>query len=329
MVIIRKIKLMAVLIIMFCAPVYAGFWDGLGGFLMDIGVGSAVPADLKQAYILKKQYDELGTIKSDLSRSTEEMENIRRESEESNEILRELQRFIDNPDRIYKLATNQRYREEYLLSFTYRDLDGNENPALKNIVKKLYQTGSIDLFDLEKLYRLYTLDEEEQLIRRLQDVGVSRETILSIAGQQRKNRERKDALKRKLEEKIKMDIRIAELEKEIELYTEKYNEESCSKQKTEYKQMLLSLELNLQTCRARLMSKELATEKDVTDIKQSNVDINIQAYHAELTQRRKALAKQDIAAIDKYYEDRKGTSGIKMGRFTRFISRYFIKLGNQ
>ena len=317
--ILRKHSLFILLIMILCLPAQADFMDWLGG-----KITGWMPVELKDASVLREQYAELTDIKEQSKLSKEELQKVQATTKESNLYLRELQKFIDNPDKIYRLATDQRYRDEYLLSFSYKDLEGNENPALKNIVQKLYRDQDISVIDLEKLCRLETLDEEDQLIRELQDSGVAKDTIVAIVRRQRENRERKEKLKLELIEKAKVDTHLVELESDLATYEGKYNNETNQKLKTDYKALAIGIENNLHSTKQEQARLTLAIDGKIKTIKETSVELNIRGYQAALKQKRATVAKVDMQNMDSYYSRQQGTSGAKMGRFMRFMKRYFI-----
>ena len=314
--ILRKHSLLLLLICLFCLPVHADLFDWLGG-----KITGWMPVELKDGAVLKQQYDELTVIKEQSKLSKEELQKVQASAQESNKYLKELQKFIDNPDKIYRLATDARYRDEYLLSFSYRDLDGNENPAARTIVQKLYRDQDISLRDLEKLCRLETLDEEDQLIRQLQDSGVSKQTIVAIVRSQRENRERKEKLKLELVEKTKVDTHLVELESDLSTYENKYNQETNQKLKTDYKALAIGIENNLHSAKQEQARLGKSIDDKVKNIRATSVDLNIKGYNAALKAKQ---AKQSQVVINSYYLNRSGTSGSRMSRFNRFIERYFI-----
>ena len=301
---------------MLCLPVHADIFDWITGKL---GSGF-LPVELKDGAVLKQQYDELTDIKEQSKLSKEELQKVQANSQESNKYLKELQTFINNPDKIYKLATDARYRDQYLLAFSYKDLDGTENPAIKNIVQKLYRDQDITITDVEKLCRLETMDEEDQLIRSLQDSGVPKSTIVAIVRRQRENRDRKAQVQQNLVEKAKLDTHLVELESDLATYEDKYNQEPDQKLKTDYKTIAIGLENNLHSARLERDNLAKAIELKVNTIRQTSVQLNVTGYAAALKSKR---AKQDQVVINSYYLNRSGTSASRLDRFMRFIHRYF------
>jgi hypothetical protein len=272
---------------------------------------------------LLSQYEDMENIQKKANNDLAVLKDSNKKQEsDTNKILAELERFIKSPDDAYRLLYNSSYREKYLLSYLYKDAKGSDIPEVKRVIQKLYRGEDLTLNDVDKLYALYTLDEEEKLIKRLKDQGVDEDSIIRAVQRQRRLKSRREALAKKTY--MRQDYTVLS-----GVMTKKRDELLSQIQTTTdaHEKALLSAELdktneNLQKYRAASIIFDQEIEQELATIKSEQLDMLLEAYQSEVALAVEKKKEEEKRMLEQEYKASSEGADKKMGRFVAFVRRW-------
>ena len=321
-----------VMILVYQVPIHATFGEdavaiigSLSPILERIYSGTTSIKDALKFDQLLAQYDDMKNIET---KANENLGGIKQSNEQLNiktdQSLVELKRFVQFSDDAYRASTDKTFRDNYMLSKLYT-FDGHENALLKGIVTKLYQGESLSIDDVDGLYALFTLNDEEKLIREMQKMGVSEANIIEMIQTQRAIKLTKEQLKEKTEAQANLDRQIyAQKQRQKDLESQ-VNAEIDPKNKSN---LLIQLDGINNLLQSYMMNKfELDKQiKDTLVLLHDHQMSLLDSAQAQVTvQKRKSIQLKFRASNDQYYRDNGNGALSKLQKFINHVRRYFIK----
>lgn len=325
-----------VAIVLVSKPVYATFGEdaamiisGLSPVLERVVSGTKDIKDAMKFNEMLAQYDDIKKIQQ---KSYEETSSINKESKKqnqtSNQILGEVQRFVKRPDDAYQLFTNQRYRDQYLLSHVFNKADGTQPQEIKTIISKIYDGQNVTLSDMDRLYSLVSLDDEQKLIYNLKNEGLDDAAIARFVKEQREMKKAREKIKTQTEENAKMTLLIDEMKKRKTDLEAQVSSETDPKNRALIVQELDNVNSKLADFQAKSTVLDTDLTTNVSSLQNRQQKMFQAAEDLKMVKNRKQLRGALITNINRYYGTQNGTSVSKLDLFLNYVYSKFLGRGH-
>lgn len=296
------------------------------GFLEYFKVGKEVLGQGKEAHVWVKQYQELNEIKELSKKSDSELKALNQvqttNSAHNKNILDILEDYIEKSEDLYELATDK--NKQHRLLYDKADIffgEGSTRLTRKIINTYTYQR-KINIKDLRSLYNIVSLNEEEQLIIKLKNKGLTDAQVASLVNKDEIPQMEQDLLAVQ-KDIFDQELLVQSLSTELEDLTTQLGDESSNKKRSELFERIHIVSQHKLTARRHL--REL--KKEGVLLAEGLQRIEIQAMLSLLNAQDEIKKIEDDKKrsdrIADYQKNRKDNLAMYVSHFQNFLRAWF------
>ena len=296
------------------------------GFLEYFKAGKEVLKQGKEAHVWVKQYQELQDIKELSKKSDAELKALNQvqsvNSAHNKNILDILEDYIEKSEDLYELATDK--NKQHRLLYDKADIffgEGSTRLTRKIINTYTYQK-KIDIKDLRSLYNIVSLNEEEQLIIKLKNKGLTDAQVASLVNKDEVPQMEQDLLAVQ-KDIFDQELLVQSLSTELEDLTASLGSEKNPKKKAELLERIHIVSQQKLTARRHLRELKKEGVLLAEGLQRIEIQAMLSLLNAQDEIKNIEENKKRADRIADYQKNRKDNLAMYVSHFQNFLRSWF------